>query len=176
MMPNIDVAILFFINKTLANSFPDLIMPLTHLIPYTFWGLLTAFFFFRRKDRMLALLMIVAIVADFMIVTVVKDLVARERPYQVLDVRQLVPEDDNRSFPSNHVQLSFLLSTIIFRFYRRFGIILFIISALIGFGRIYLGVHYPSDVIGGALIGVLIAVLILKVSTRYNRKIFRKKI
>ena len=163
VLQNLDILILFFINKTLANSFLDIVMRITHVVPYIFWGLLTIFFFFRKNDRKLALLMIIAIVVDFALVTIVKDFVARERPYQVLDVRQLVSEDDNKSFPSNHVQISFLLSTIVFVFYRRLGIILFLISLFIGFSRIYLGVHYPSDVLGGAIIGILLALSILKI-------------
>lgn len=163
ILQQIDLSILFFINKTLANSFLDLIMPLiSH--PYLLFGLLTVFFFFRKKDNKLALLMIIAIIVDSVLVIGVKDFVHRERPYQVLDVRQLVSGDDNRSFPSNHAQLSFMLSTIVFSFYRRFGIILFLISAIIGFSRIYLGVHYPTDVLGGAIIGVLLAVAILKLN------------
>lgn len=164
MALNLDVAILFFINKTLANSFLDMIMQVTHFLPYLLWGLLTAFFFFRKGHQPLAFLMIIAIIVDFVFVTVVKDLFGRERPYQVLDVRQLVPEEDNKSFPSNHAQLSFLLSTIVFRFNRKLGLALFLISAFIGFGRVYLGVHYPSDVLGGAVIGILLATLILKLN------------
>ncbi len=169
---NLDVLILFFINKTLANSLFDLIMPITHILPYIFWVLLTAFFFFNKKYRTLVLLMLIAIAVDFISVTVVKDLVDRERPYQVLDVRQLVSEEDNKSFPSNHVQLSFLLSAIIFRFHRKFGLILFLVSLFIAFGRIYLGVHYPSDVFGGAVIGILLAFAILKMKHKFiGRKI-----
>lgn len=170
MVQNLDVAILFFINKTLANSFLDLIMPFTHTLPYFFWGLLTAFFFFRKKDRNLALLMIIAIAVNTILATAIKNFVARERPYQVFDVRQLVTEENNQSFPSNHTQLSFLLSTIIFSFYRRLGIILFLLSAVIAFGRIYVGVHYPSDVVAGALIGILLALIILKLKHKILRK------
>ncbi len=166
VLQNLDILILFFVNKTLANSFLDLVVIITHIVPYIFWGLLTMFFFLRKKDRKLALLMIVAIALDFILVTAVKDIVARERPYQVLDVRQLVPEEANKSFPSNHVQISFLLSAIVFIFYRKLGIGLFLISLFIGFGRIYLGVHYPSDVLGGTIIGILLSLLILKMRNK----------
>lgn len=163
---NLDTAIFFLINKTLANPVLDWIMPLTQTLPYVFLTLLIIFFFFRKKDRSLAVLLTIAVVVSSIVVGVIKDAVGRERPYQVLDVRQLVDEHDNRSFPSNHAQLSFLLAAIVFRFYRKFGIILFFIALLISFGRIYLGVHYPSDVMGGALIGILLAILILKIRKR----------
>lgn len=156
----LDKTIFFFVNKTLANPFFDFILKASHQLPYIFWGLLIIFYLFRRRYQ-LALLMIIAIAINFLVVSVLKDLIGRERPYQVLDVRQLVGEEDNRSFPSNHVQLSVLLSTVVLFFDRRFGVVLFILSLVIAFGRIYLGVHYPSDVLGGAIIGFILAKLIL---------------
>lgn len=163
-----DLSVLFFINHQLVNPVFDFLFSTPHL--YVFWGFVMGFFFFIKKDKKLVLLMIAAFLVSSLTVIAVKDLVHRERPYQVLDVRQLIPEENNKSFPSNHAQLSFALSTIVFYFYRRTGLVLFLLSLLIGMGRIYVGVHYPSDVLGGAVIGVLFAVMILRVSKMHKRR------
>ncbi|MBI2084364.1 MAG: phosphatase PAP2 family protein [Candidatus Aenigmarchaeota archaeon] len=169
-LQQLDTSILIFINKTLANPFFDFIFQFTHLFPYIFWALLIGFFVLKQKNK-LALLMIIAVALDLLLVPVLKTTISRERPYQVLDVRQLVPEEDNTSFPSNHTMLSFLLSTIVLSYYRRFGMALYALSILVAIGRVYVGVHYPSDVIGGALIGIMLAFAMLK----FENMLFRKK-
>ncbi len=170
-----DLSILFFINQQLANPISDLIFKSLHYLTFVFWGLLILYFVYK-KEKFIVLLMIIAIVISSIVASALKTAIARERPYQVLDVRQLVKEDDNRSFPSNHAQLSFVLATIVFSFYRKPGLILFLLSLIIGLGRIYVGVHYPSDVLGGAVIGILLAIAILKVSALYKRRISRNKV
>ncbi len=161
LLQQTDLSVLFFINQQLSNPVFDFVFKSTHYLSYVMLGLLVAYFAFR-KEKFIVLSMIVVVIASTLTAAVLKNTTHRERPYQTLDVRQLVEEDNNRSFPSNHVQLSFALSTIVFYFYRRSGLVLFLLSLLMGIGRIYVGVHYPSDVLGGAIIGIMIAFVILK--------------
>lgn len=166
-----DLSVLFFINQRLANPIFDFIFKSVHYLSYALLALLILYFVFK-KDKTIVLLMIIAVIASSAAASVLKNAVARERPYQTLEIRQLVEEDDNRSFPSNHAQLSFILSAIVFPFRRRFGLVLFLLSTVMGIGRIYVGVHYPSDVLGGAVIGILLAILVLT-GAKYNRKLFQ---
>ena len=170
-LQQIDLSILFFINQQLANPIFDVLFKSIHYLSYVFLISLVLYFAFKKK-KSIVLLMVIAAIISSLTAGLIKATIERERPYQVLDVRQLVDEDENKSFPSNHVQLSFALSTIVLYFYKKPGMILFLLSAIMAFGRIYVGVHYPSDVLAGAMIGVLLSTLILKVNSKY--KIFLK--
>lgn len=174
LLQQIDLSVLFFINHQLANPVLDFIFKAVHYLSYPILGLLI-FYFILKKERFIATLLITVVIISTVTSALVKAAVPRERPYQVLDVRQLVEEDDNRSFPSNHAQLSFALSAIVLYFYRRFGSILILLSLLMGASRIYLGVHYPSDVIGGALIGCLLAFLVLKINLILKKEFSHNK-
>lgn len=170
ILQQVDLSIFFFINQQLANPLFDIIFKSVHYLSYVLLFSLILYFTLKKKKSIVLLMVISAIISSG-VAGLMKTGIERERPYQVLDARQLVDEDDNRSFPSNHVQLSFALSTIVFYFYRKFGTALFLLSLIMGFGRIYVGVHYPSDVLVGALIGILLAVLVLKMNMIYKKKL-----
>ena len=92
----------------------------------------------------------------------VKPIIARPRPF-VADTRARVVgyHPETYSFPSGHTTTSFAAATVFaFALSRRRAAITWALAALVAFSRIYIGVHYPLDVVVGALIGVLIGVLV----------------
>ncbi|MFQ5574183.1 MAG: phosphatase PAP2 family protein [Terriglobia bacterium] len=119
--------------------------------------------FGRGNARTLGVMAFLAmIVADMLIGNLVGQLVPRTRPYLALDgAHQLGPAWRSNSFPSTHAVLSFAGAYMIGQLGRRLLVGLFVWAALIGFSRIYLGMHYPGDVVGGALIGVASARIVL---------------
>jgi len=90
--------------------------------------------------------------------TGIKALVGRDRP-PVHDPlpKPLVPVPHDGSFPSGHAATSFAAATVLTHAFPRFGPLLFLLAAAVAFSRVYVGVHYPLDVIGGAALGVLVA-------------------
>lgn len=94
-----------------------------------------------------------------------KNVIGRIRPYvrfPELTVLTIFPSDT--SFPSGHTAASFAVAAGVYMAgWKKTGIVLYIFSALIGFSRLYLGVHFPSDVIGGAIVGMLCAWVIRKI-------------
>lgn len=90
-----------------------------------------------------------------------KPLVGRIRPYDLLGFPILVPPLADFSFPSGHTSSSFAAATAIYAMNRKWGIAAYVFAALMGISRLYLGVHFPTDVLAGAAIGFLMARLTL---------------
>lgn len=87
-----------------------------------------------------------------------KHLLKRERPFKTLhDVKFLIKPPDKFSFPSGHTAGAFLMATVIGMFYGVFAFPVFVWAVFVGFSRVYNAVHYPSDVISGAILGVVSA-------------------
>lgn len=106
------------------------------------------------------------IVARGIITTAIRYFYHKPRPFVVNNFIPLITENDF-SFPSGHMTFFFALSTVIYVHDKKWGVWFMIASALMGIARIAAGVHWPSDIIGGAAIGIAIGWL-----TAY---IFKKK-
>jgi undecaprenyl-diphosphatase len=78
----------------------------------------------------------------------------RARPFIEHDLNLLFYRPTDSSFPSNSAAIAFAISSVIFIRHRSLGVILFVVASIYGLSRVYAGVHYPSDIVGGALIGV----------------------
>lgn len=100
---------------------------------------------------------------------IIKNLVGRIRPYEVVEgLNIVISKPIETSFPSGHTASSFAAGVMIFLACpKKYGIPALILAFLIGISRLYVGVHYPTDVIGGMISGTLIAVCIWKI---YQKK------
>ena len=95
---------------------------------------------------------------------ILKPIFKRNRPFSINPIIELIIAAPNDfSFPSGHTMVSFASSYIIYKFNKKLGICSYILSLLIGISRMYLYVHYPTDVIAGAIIGILIGILANKI-------------
>lgn len=174
-----NVNIFYLINNGMDNGILDFVMPLiTNLGSFIAWVLVCGilFVFGGNKGKKVALLGFSALLIGNVAVFLLKYLVAEPRPFLALShVDLLVPENEIYSFPSGHTASSFAVATIIGLKYkmnfkgRRISLIypLLAFAGVIGFSRIYIGVHYPLDVIFGAIVGILSAILVLKVEDNY---------
>ncbi|MEI3525424.1 MAG: phosphatase PAP2 family protein [Eubacteriales bacterium] len=100
----------------------------------------------------------VSMILEFMLVNLVlKNWVARVRPYHLLeDLILLAREPMDYSFPSGHTGAAFAVASVMFiGMPKQIGIPALLVATLIGFSRIYLGVHFPTDVLGGVIVGCL---------------------
>jgi undecaprenyl-diphosphatase len=91
-----------------------------------------------------------------------KVIVHRHRPYE----HQLGPPTSSWSFPSGHAATAFACATVLSVFAPRWRVPFFLLATLIALSRVYNGVHYPTDVVAGALLGVLTALLLLEAIRR----------
>ena len=159
---SVDVAIFFFINHSLSNPVFDVVMPfLTDLNKQRPAQIIALFAWLvlmikgGKNGRTVGILLIATIiVSDQFSSSVLKHLFGRLRPCHVLNsVRMLVDCGSGLSFPSSHAVNNFAAATIISFYYRKQKWWWFSFAALIAFTRPYVGVHYPSDIVGGAIIG-----------------------
>lgn len=99
---------------------------------------------------------------------IIGEIIYRDRPFVTLHAIQLVGHEANASFPSTHSLGAFVIAMTIWQFRRRAGWVWMILAAGIALGRVWTGVHYPGDVLAGALIGILISVLVHRLFTRIS--------
>ena len=158
-----DWSVLHWIQTTLACPALDFLMlKLTALgNGGAVWLLAAGGLLCTKKYRKQGILLLGGLAAGLLIGNVfLKHIVARPRPCWLdQSVRLLVASPKDYSFPSGHTLASVIGATILTRADRRFGYAAIPLAALIAFSRLYLYVHFPSDVLAGAILGVIIGLL-----------------
>lgn len=136
------------------------------------WIALAALLLIIERYRQSGLAVSIALLIDFVAVNlIIKPLVGRERPCDVT-----VPEDmllaclSDHSFPSGHTAAAFAAAFALFLYHKRAGSAALILAILMGFSRLYLFVHFPSDVIAGALFGLIFGFMGYRFAFRRNKK------
>lgn len=166
----LDETLFLLFNKTLANPVFDVVMPFitdadNWTIPLVIcW--LSLIIFGGKKGRITALLVVFTItLSDQMSSAVIKPLVGRLRPchpdYFVEGGRFLIGMKRTLSFPSSHAANNAAMAMLFSYQYPRFKWIFISLAFMVGYSRTYVGVHYPFDVLGGFLLGVLCALVII---------------
>jgi membrane-associated phospholipid phosphatase len=172
---NIDTALMRFLNLTVANPVFDFIMPvITHewfvRIFFMTFALLAAIFG-GKYGRMTCLFLILAVIlTDQLSSQLIKPLVGRLRPCKNLDwVHVLINCSSGKSFPSSHAANSFGQAVIWTWRYPKYKWFFILSATIIAFSRIAVGVHYPFDVLTGAVLGTLCALLIFLIVKQLGR-------
>jgi undecaprenyl-diphosphatase len=195
---SIDKQLFYFINKNLSNSFFDLIMPIITNEIYWFPIYIVLFIyliFFRhvkinnlsrklisfkniikenKLGLIIALLLAIGVfLADQISAGIIKNYVGRLRPcWELEDINLLVRCGIGKSFPSAHAANNFFAATFLSYIFKRHKYTLFIIAFLVAISRVFVGVHYPLDIICGAFLGIIIGIIMIylfnNISKKYN--------
>lgn len=155
-----DFAILRWIQDTLRCGALDFLLPKITLLgdAGAVWLAAALGMLLVKKYRRCGLTIAAGLALCFLLGNLIlKPLVARPRPCWLdAGVQLLIPMETDYSFPSGHTLASFAAATILSKRDRRFGYAAFPLAGLIGFSRLYLYVHFPSDVLFGAALGAAI--------------------
>ena len=160
-LSSVDTWLFHLVNGGSRGEVLDVVMPFVTRVRYwripigALWA--TLFFLGGRRGRIAALLLIPAIaLSDVLGARVIKNIYFRLRPCHALDdAHVLVACVRSSSFPSTHALNIFTGATVISAFHgTRMRLLVFSIAMLVGYSRVYVGAHYPLDVLTGAMIGV----------------------
>lgn len=170
-----DLPILNWIQQNMQSTFLDFIMPFITILGDAgiFWIACSVILMFIPKQRKAGFSMGIALIFGVVVCNMIlKPLVGRIRPYdynlQVLKLnwqdflvhgKLLVETPHDFSFPSGHTIASFEASVALYKNDKRLGIPALILAILISFSRMYLYVHYPTDVIASVILGTIFALL-----------------
>ncbi|MFA5413088.1 MAG: phosphatase PAP2 family protein [Patescibacteria group bacterium] len=118
----------------------------------------------RRADTVIILEIILAAFFSYLTKIVINLIYFRPRPFFVHDVNLLIGKISDGSFPSAHTFLSFAMAFGIYLYNKKLGIVLLISAALVSVSRIYVGVHYPTDILGGIVLAGLAVYAVNKIN------------
>jgi undecaprenyl-diphosphatase len=176
---NLDASIFLIINNGHKNKVLDAIMPIISDFRYFILpGVLIWSYFFLKKGKkakgLAIAFVLLIIITDQLSSSLIKPLVNRPRPYYTLDgvhyyrhgwkwaQKAISKEEESRSFPSTHAVNVFGGATFLSIVFPKILPILFLMAMIVGYSRIYLGIHYPLDVISGGFLGIFSAIIVIK--------------
>jgi len=169
-----DVFFLQLINSLHHNYFFNSLGWIISYFGLIYTGILIAiilYIFGGKKGKKVAVLLTVTVVITFLLTHLIKLLIMRPRPYTQLTTLIVCAVESDYSFPSGHTSMAAAISYILGKKYDCFKFTI-IIPVLVGLSRMYFGVHYPSDVICGFILGILVAVLCEYISNQDKFKNF----
>lgn len=166
-LQNIDIKVLDLLNRKFRCQFLDKIMPLITAMGNCgiVWVLASICLVNNKNYRVKGYMIITSLVITTIIGEgIIKHLIKRTRPFvNMKDSKLLVSKPITYSFPSGHTASSFAAAGIFMNMDSSLSILVVIVASLIAFSRIYLNVHYPTDVVTGIILGLLCSKLVINI-------------
>ncbi|MDM0482905.1 phosphatase PAP2 family protein [Clostridium perfringens] len=170
---NIDINILYFIQNNIQNKFLNPIMIfLTSLGNLGFiWIAISILLIISKKYRKIGLLTLAALIVNTLLGEgILKHIIERSRPFATYEsLHIIITKPSSYSMPSGHTSASFAAAFMLAYYFKNIRVYIFSLAVLIAFSRLYLLVHYPSDVLTGALLGYLSFLIVLKSYERIEK-------
>lgn len=163
-----EIKFLEFLQK-LHNPIFDFLMTIITTLGNSgiIWIAIGIFFLFQKspkKKRLATTIFIALIIFAVIGLVILKPMIARPRPCWVVDVNLLIPNPKDYSFPSGHTGSSFVATTVIYHYNKKWGIYAGILASIIAFSRLYHFVHYPTDILGGLILGIACGFAAIKIT------------
>lgn len=173
MLTELEFNILYFL-QTLHNPWLDVLMKEVSSLANSgfFWIVTGVLLLFFKRTRKVGICVLLSLGIGFLAGNLVlKNLVGRSRPCWIdRSVPLLIPNPRDFSFPSGHTLASFEAAVSIRLFNRSWGRGALVLATLIAFSRMYLFVHFPTDVLGGMILGTAIAIMVHCIIKRVYEK------
>ena len=180
-MSGLDLHLFQVINGDLSNAVFDSLMPFItdpgpFVIPLTLIGV-GLLVWGGWKGRLLVVMALLLLVVSNAVSEQLKQLFQRPRPCLALEtVRLLVGcSKTNFSFPSSHASNITAQALLFAFFYRPIAVPLFLVAAAVGYSRVYVGVHYPLDVVGGILVGLACGAVFIFLTREIERRLPKRQ-
>jgi undecaprenyl-diphosphatase len=170
----LDKQLFYFINQGLANPITDYLMPIitsfNYWLPLYLFGMFYLLFKYRLKGLYILLVLLFVVgLCDLVNAQILKEYFARVRPCRDLSgVNLLVNCGSGLSFPSNHAVNNFSAAMVLSHFFKRKVGVFFSIAFLVAISRVFVGVHYVVDISAGAIVGMLVAITITTLVSKYK--------
>ena len=159
-----DFEILFFIKNHLRNGVMDVVVPF-----YTslgddgiIWIVFGLVLLIPKKTRKCGVMVLAALLVMLVVNNIIlKNLIARPRPCAMYpELVELVHVPTSYSFPSGHTVSAMAVAFTVLTQHKKLGTVVIVLATLMGLSRLYVGVHFPTDVYGGVIVGALLALLV----------------
>ena len=172
IIQSVDIAIFKWIHFYIKNDFFDILLP--YLRNKLTWIPLYVYFLYhlykvenKNYFKLIISALILVILSDFLCAKVLKEIVERQRPCHLF-INEIWFSNFNLcsstySFPSCHALNHMVIASFLFPYFKNMGKYLLILWVFfIGFSQVYIGVHFPSDILGGIIIGAMISIIFTK--------------
>lgn len=141
---------------------------LEYFVAAFFIAVLFSSAFYKEKLKVFLIAVTSVVLSRFIITEIIRFFYHRLRPFLTLPVHQLIA-DNEYSFPSGHAAFFFALATAVYFYNKKWGLAFFAAAILMTLARVVAGVHYPSDILGGAIIGILSAWVVFYFAKKYEK-------
>ena len=172
-----EMQILYFIQSLRSPILDQIVLAITNILGSygQIWVVIGAIMLLFKKTRKCGLCVIIAYFICFGLGEYgLKELVGRVRPCNVdTTVPLLVARKTTGSFPSTHAMFAFTAAAVIHTYFKKAGILAEIAAIIIGLSRLYLFMHYPTDVLAGLVLGTLVGWIVCGIADTVQKKFFR---
>ncbi|MGH4050019.1 MAG: phosphatase PAP2 family protein [Clostridium sp.] len=175
LMQRFDSSILLYIKDNMHGTIMDKSMVISTYLGNggVIWIIIIVMLLINKKYRKIGFMALGALVLSTILgEEILKNVVRRIRPSENISAMDLlISKPLSYSFPSGHTTSSFAVAGVLVRYFKRYAVAFLGLASLIGFSRLYLYVHYPTDILAGIVLGLLCSAIIIHLFDKTNHKI-----